>query len=373
MEINQIINYLTQIADSPDKAVKESCERNHKNAVGWVAPYAPEEIIYAANCIPVGLWGGEVELRKARTYLPAFACSIMQSVMEYETRGTYDILKAVLIPAMCDTLKCFGQKWKGACPAIPFVYPQNRRVKSAELFLENEYRSITKKLEDILNVDITEEALRESIILYNDYRLAMREFTEIAAMHTTTISPTVRHQIIKASYFMDKKEYLCYLRELNEKLRLQPVEQSKNKRVIVSGIMLEPKGILSHFEALGIDVVGDDLAQESRQFRTDVPFAGDALKSLARQWVNHNACSLAFDPYKQRIQHLVDLAHHFKADGVVLALMKFCDPEEYDVPIIMSRMKEENIPLLVIEVDQQATTFEQINTRLQGFVESMDY
>ncbi|WP_352419355.1 2-hydroxyacyl-CoA dehydratase family protein [Proteiniborus sp.] len=371
MEINQIINYFKQIADSPGKAVKQSCERNHKNAVGWVAPYAPEEIIYAANCIPVGLWGGEVELRKARTYLPAFACSIMQSVMEYETRGTYDILKAVLIPAMCDTLKCFGQKWKGACPAIPFVYPQNRRAKSAELFLENEYRSIVKKLEDILNVEITEEALRESIILYNDYRLAMREFTEIAAMHTTTISPTVRHQIIKASYFMDKKEYLCYLRELNEKLRLQPVEHSKNKRVVVSGIMLEPKGILSHFEALGIDVVGDDLAQESRQFRTDVPFAGDAIKSLARQWTNHT-CSLAFDPYKQRIQHLVDLTHHFKADGVVLALMKFCDPEEYDVPIIMSKMKEENIPLLVIEVDQQATAFEQINTRLQGFVESMD-
>lgn len=373
MEINQIINYLIQIADSPDKAVKQSCRRNNKNAVGWVAPYAPEEIIYAANCIPVGLWGGEVELRKARTYLPAFACSIMQSVMEYETRGTYDILKAVLIPAMCDTLKCFGQKWKGACPAIPFVYPQNRLVKSAEFFLENEFRYIIKELEDILNTEITEEALRESIILYNDYRSAMREFTEIAAKYTTTISSTVRHQIIKASYFMDKKEYLSYIRELNDKLRLQPVERSKNKRVVVSGIMLEPKGVLKHFETLGIDVVGDDLAQESRQFRTDVPFAGDALKSLAKQWINHNACSLAFDPYKQRIQHLVDLVNHHKADGVVLALMKFCDPEEYDVPIIMSRMKEENIPLLVIEIDQQATSFEQINTRLQGFVESMDY
>ena len=85
-------------------------------------PYAPEEIIYAFDCIPVGLWGGKIELLKARTYLSAFACSIMQSVMEFEVKGTYDFLEAVLIPAVCDTLKCFGQKWKGICPVIPFVY-----------------------------------------------------------------------------------------------------------------------------------------------------------------------------------------------------------------------------------------------------------
>ncbi|NLK64548.1 MAG: 2-hydroxyacyl-CoA dehydratase [Tissierellia bacterium] len=371
MEINNIIDYLVKSADFPGKTIKESCKKNNKEAVGCVAPYAPEEIVYAANCIPVGIWGGQVELTKARTYLPAFACSIMQSIMEYEIRGTYDFLKAVLIPAVCDTLKCFGQKWKGTSEAIPFVFPQNREAKSAEAFLESEYKYIKNKLEEILGITITEKALQDSIILYNDYRAEMRKFVEIASVHTDVITPVIRHKIIKSSYFMDKKDYLEYIKELNKKLRLLPANNSKNKRIIVTGIMLEPDGIIEYFEKYGMDIVGDDLTHESRQFRTDAPFSGSALNSLAKRWTNHNACSLAFDPYKERIQYLVDLANHYKADGLVIALMKFCDPEEYDVPLIMERMKKENIPLLVIEIDQQAKSFEQINTRLLSFAENM--
>jgi benzoyl-CoA reductase/2-hydroxyglutaryl-CoA dehydratase subunit BcrC/BadD/HgdB len=371
MEINNIIEYLVKSVDSPERTIKESCEKNQKEAVGCVAPYAPEEIIYAANCIPVGIWGGQVELTKARTYLPAFACSIMQSIMEYETRGTYDSLKAVLIPAVCDTLKCFGQKWKGTCQAIPFVFPQNRRAKSSEVFLENEFEYIKKRLEDVLSIAITEEALQDSIVLYNEYRRAMREFVEIASTHTDIITPIIRHKIIKASYFMDKKDYLVSIRQLNERLRLLPVNNNTNKRIIITGLTLEPDGILEYFQKYGMDIVGDDLAQESRQFKTDAPFSKNALNSLAKRWINHNSCSLAFDPYKERIQYLVDLKNHYRADGVVIALMKFCDPEEYDVPLIMERMKNENTPLLVIEVDQQAVSFEQTNTRIQSFAENL--
>lgn len=371
MEIFNIIDYLVKASDFPQKTIKESCEKNKKDAIGCVAPYAPEEIVYAANCIPVGIWGGQVELLKARTYLPAFACSIMQSIMEFETRGTYDFLRAVLVPAVCDTLKCFGQKWKGECEAIPFVFPQNRQAKSSEIFLENEYKHIKQKLEEILDITITEEALQDSIVLYNDYRATMREFVEIASIHTDIITPIIRHKIIKASYFMDKKDYMAYMTKLNEKLRLMPINHSDKKRIIVTGIMLEPVGILEHFENYGLDIVGDDLAHESRQFRTDALFSKNALNSLSKRWINQRACSLAFDPYKERIQYLVDLANHYKADGIVIALMKFCDPEEYDVPLIMERMKKENIPLQIIEIDQQANSFEQINTRLQSFAENM--
>lgn len=249
--------------------------------------------------------------------------------------------------------------------------PQNREAKSAEAFLESEYKYIKEKLEEILGITITEKALEDSIVLYNDYRSEMRRFVEIASNRTDIITPLIRHKIIKASYFMDKKDYLEYIKELNKRLRLMPANRSKNKRIVVTGIMLEPDGVIEYFEKYGMDIVGDDLAHESRQFRTDAPFSGRSLNSLAKRWTSHSACSLAFDPYKERIQYLVDLVNHHNADGLVIALMKFCDPEEYDVPIIMDRMKKENIPLQVIEIDQQAKSFEQINTRLQSFAENI--
>ena len=370
--LNKLINQLCEAADSPKKTIEAASKTTGKRVVGWVEPYAPEEIIYAAGCIPAGLWGGEVELKKARTYLPSFACSIMQSIMEYENNGTYDILSAVLIPAHCDTLKCFGQKWKAKCPAIPFVYPQNREPECSNAFLISEYKVIISKLEKILDVKITDEALSDAIILYNHYRESMRTFTEVAVDYPQTITPTVRHKIIKAAYFMDKKDYIPVIRKITSLLRLKKPETWNGKKIVATGLTMEPTELLKIFEEFDFTVVADDLAQESRQFRTDVPFYGTPVESLAKQWQNHKGCSLAFDPYKSRIKHIVDLAKTTGADGVVIALMKLCDPEEYDVPIIMEACEKAGLRLLTIEIDQQSNSFEQIRTRVQSFAESMD-
>ena len=82
MSLELILKELCAMSDAPKKTIQAACAAAGKRAVGWVAPYGPEELIYAAGCIPVALWGGQVEIKNARTYLPPFACSIMQSIME---------------------------------------------------------------------------------------------------------------------------------------------------------------------------------------------------------------------------------------------------------------------------------------------------
>lgn len=369
--VNEIIEKLMAVAANPGQAVKAACAKSGKQAVGIVAPYGPEEIAYAAGCLPVGLWGGQVELKRVRAYLPAFACSIMQSVVELAAAGTYDELSAVVIPAPCDTLKCIGQKWKGKCPAIHFTHPMNRKLDCANDYLTFEYQTIRTKLEAILGRKITDEALADAVLFYNHYRAVMREFTLVARDHLATISPTVRHSILKASYFMDKAEYTKDIEDLIYALRRAGPETWNGKRVVLTGITFEPRELLEILEFYHVAVTGDDIAQESRQFRTDAPYHKSPLQSLAAQWQNQQGCSLAFDPFKRRVHDLVDLVRTTQADGLVVGLMKFCDPEEYDVPILMEAFEKAGIPLLCIEVDQQTTAFEQIKTRLQGFVEAL--
>ena len=371
MSLDLLLKELCVIADAPKKSILNACASSGKKAVGWVAPYGPEELIYAANCIPVALWGGQVEIKKAHTYLPVFACSIMQSIMEYEANGTYDdVLSAVTIPAVCDTLKCFGQKWKGKCPAIPFVHPQNRSLNCAADFLCAEYNLIRKKLEDIIQVTITDEAIGEAIVLYNDYRAVMRRFTEVAAEHMDVITPVLRHKVIKAAHFVDKKDYIPLVKSVIEELEKLPKNQFRGKKIVLSGLLFEPASVLELFDTYSVGVVADDLAQESRQFSADVPYDADPVRAMAHQWQNRT-CTFAYDPRKSRVTNLVKLARAHGADGIVLGLMKFCDPEEYDVPIIMDACREANIPLLVVDIDQQAVGTEQIQTRLQAFIESM--
>ena len=59
----------------------------------------------------------------------------------------------------------------------------------------------------------------------------------------------------------------------------------------------------------------------------------------------------------------------YKADAVIICMMKFCDPEEFDYPILLQEFAEAGVKNLQIEIDQETTSFEQIRTRIQTFSE----
>lgn len=372
-KVDTIISELQAIASNPRKAMNDFKAETGKGAIGISPVYAPEEIVYATGRLPIGLWGGQTEISKARTYLPAFACSIMQSIMELECNGTYDDLEAVIFSAPCDTLKCMGQKWKGKCPAIQFVHPQNVIVEGSTKFLATEYAIIKEKLENILGEKITDEAIDKAIAVYNEHRATMREFCKVAADYPQVVDPIKRHAVIKAGFFMDKAKHTAAVKELIAELKAMPVEPWDGKKVILTGIMAEPNELLQVLIDNKVAVVADDLAQESRQFRADVPTeGGDVLSRLAMQWTkNMYGCSLLTDRDKGRTQMLVDMVKETGADAVILAQMKFCEPEEFDYPIYLEKFAELGIKNLKIEIEQQATSFEQAATRIQALVETL--
>ena len=80
-----------------------------KKVIGCFEPYTPEELVHASGMIPMGLWGGHTELKLVKSYLPAFACPIMQANLEFGLNGTYKGISGVIIPAICDTLRCMTQ------------------------------------------------------------------------------------------------------------------------------------------------------------------------------------------------------------------------------------------------------------------------
>ena len=370
--VKTLLEQFRTIAAKPKKAVEDHKAETGKGAIGMMPVYAPEEMVHATGFLPVGLWGGNRPVSKARTYLPPFACSIMQQVMELECDGAYDILDAVVFSVPCDTLKCMSQKWKGSAPALVFTHPQNRGLEAANRFLEHEYAVLQEKLEEVTGVKVTNVALEQSIQVYNENRAVMREFAKLAAEYPQVISAVDRHAVFKARMFMEKSRHTALVRELMEAVRASDPQPWMGKKVVVTGILVEPDGLLSLFDELGLAIVADDLAQESRQVRVDVPEGDEApLYRLARVWQNMYGCSVATDPQKQRGPMLLDMVRKTGADAVVVAMMKFCDPEEWDYPIYHRQFGEWGIRDLMIEVDQEAVSFEQARTRLQSLVETL--
>jgi bcr-type benzoyl-CoA reductase subunit C len=368
------IDEIVYIGQHPKEAITKAKKAGIK-MIGCSPYYVPEEIVYAAGMLPVGLWGGHINISETKAYMPAFTCSIIQSVMELALNGHYDVLSGIIVTSMCDTLKCGGQNLKKVLPkmeVIQFVHPQMRKLDAGIEFLKTEYQLIRKKMEEISGKEISEEALDNAIRVYNAHRATMREFVYVASEHTDIITPTVRHAIAKSAFFMDKAKHTEIMRVIIDELKKLPVAASTGKRMLLTGILAEPDGLLAAFEQNHMVVVADDLAQETRQFRHDVPAEGtDALQRLAKWWSVMEGCSLAFDPEKKRIEMIIDDAKKYKVDGVVMCMMKFCDPEEYDYPILKKALEKEGIPHLYLEIDQQTGDDQQARTRIQSFVEML--
>ncbi|OUQ77042.1 2-hydroxyacyl-CoA dehydratase family protein [Flavonifractor sp. An100] len=344
-----------------------------KKVVGCFAPYAPEELIHACGMIPMGLWGGRTELKLVKSYLPAFACPIMQSDMELGLRGAYEGLSAVIIPAICDTLRCMTQNWRfgvTSIPMIPIVYPQNRTSPASVDYLISEYETVLTMLYTITGNMMTEKALCAAIDIYNEHNKAMREFDQVANNHLDIVTPKVRHCVHKSAFFYEKSEHTAILKEIIEELKKLPAHNFTGKKVVLAGITCEPDDLLDIFEEYNMAVVADDLAQESRQYRTDTPEkGGGGLKRLALQWNNRYGCSLIHELGKPRGAMLTKMCQENGAQGVVSCMMKFCDPEEYDQPYYEADLRKAGIPYVTIDIDQQNTSYEQIRTRLQTFCE----
>lgn len=366
-QMHQIIEHIPETAQKYKDAGKK--------LIGVLPIYTPEELIYAAGMLPFGCWGGQVTISKAAAYLPPFACSIMQAVMELALSGSYDILDGLVISVPCDTLKCLTQNFKSACPnvkQIVCVYPQNNKLEASVTYLVKHLTKIKASLEEIAGKEITEDALQEAIAVYNENRRALMEFCSLVAEKPGLVSAKDRHAVIKSRLYLDKKEHTAMVLAVNSALKEAPAPKFQGQKVVLAGILAEPNAFLDVFDDLNLAVVGDELAQESRQFRVPVPAEGaPGLERLARQWQNVEGCCLVADQEKTRTKRIADMAKQQKADGVVFVQMKFCDPDEFDYPWIKKELDARGIPVLNIEIDQQMQSAGQLQTRLQAFSEQL--
>lgn len=369
----EIITTLEEITRHPADAVKAEMKETGKKAVGCFPYYTPDEIIYAAGMLPVGLWGGQSKIRQADRFLQSFCCSLMRENMELGLRGVYDFLAAIVIPTYCDTLKCICENWKYAIPdsyLIPVVYPQNRKIKAGSDYLVDEFKRIQAEMEKVAGRTISENDLKESITVYEKYRETMRRFTKLVNQYPLTLNVKTRHLIIKAAYFTDKRRYTALIEELMGELKKSPQENFEGMKVVITGILAEPEPLLDLFCDNNIIFAADDLAQESRQFRTGINSGSTALEMLASRMSEQN-CSLLYDDSKHHGELLIDLVRENDADGVVVTMMKFCDPEEFDYPIYKKELEAAKIPMLYLEIEQQMDSVEQLRTRIQSFAEML--
>ena len=363
---------LCQQAEHPKRTVEAEVRRTGKAAVGCFPPYAPVELVDAAGFLPVGLWGGPGISTQSEQYVQSFCCSIMKANLAQGLAGTYQGLAAVLIPAFCDTLKCVSENWKAALPGIPsitLVYPQNQRASGAAEYLKAEFQRVLARLRQLGGREASPDALEESFDCFERARAAQRELVRQASDHPRQVSVRQRHLALKASMFLDPRRYAEQLERVNQGLSAIAPDPACKVRLVATGIMLEPLSLLDVLDQSGICVAADDLAQESRQFSPCVGAGGSALDRMAARYLSRRGDPLVYDSAKSRGERLIQLVRDCQADGVLISMMKFCDPEEFDYPIYKKELERAGIPMLYLETELSIETAESFRTKAEAFCE----
>lgn len=367
MTTQEILRRFHTVAADPQGQLKQYLEAGEK--VVLTAPvYTPEEIIHAMGLVPMGAWGADVPLEGAKEYFPAFICSVMQSILELGMRGVYEGASAIVIPSLCDSLKCLGQNWKYAVPSIPFIpmtYPQNRWGKVGTDFTRAGCERVIADLEKAAGAELDSAKLSESIKIYNAHNAAMRRLDEALARHPE-VSAAQRSDIFKSAFFMKKEEHTALVEELLAALEGQEPGAEKLK-VMTTGILCDSPALLDIFDDLGLHIAADDVAAQSRQYRTDCAEDGDPLAALAEKFAAMDNCSVLYDPDKKRPHTIAEQAKARGVKGVVVVLTKFCDPEEFDYPPIKNACAGAGLAVTLVEVDRQMRNFEQARTVLETF------
>ncbi|MBQ0017799.1 MAG: 2-hydroxyacyl-CoA dehydratase [Clostridiales bacterium] len=363
---SEIMKKFHEVAADPraqmDKYIAEG-----KKVVLAAPVYTPEELIHSMGFVPMGVWGADTEIDRAKEYCPAFLCSIVQSILELGIKGAYDGASAIVIPSLCDTLKTLGENWKYAVKDIPFIpmtYPQNRKPEYGIRFTKAGYERVAKDLE-AAGGKFDNAALAASNEIYNKHNAAMRKLDEVLAEHAE-ITAAERSDIYKSAFFMTKEEHTALVEELISEIEKNE-KTAAELPVVVSGILTDAPALNEIFDGLGFSIVADDVAAQSRQYRTDVPAGDDAMYALAEKFAAMDNCSVLYNQEKPRVDWIVETAKAREAKGVIIVMTKFCDPEEFDYVMIKKACEKAGIPVTQVEIDRQMTRFEQVRTNLETF------
>ena len=378
MSIEEKLRSFEKVANDP-KGQLTAYKAEGKKAIGVLPYYAPEELVYAAGMVPFGIWGSNNKtISRAKEYCATFYCTIAQLALEMLLDGTMDQLDGIITPTICDTLRPMSQNFRVAMghkmPVIFLAHPQNRFADYGLKFCVEQYTNVKKELEKIAGKEITNDDIQKAIKVYNASRAERRRFVKLAGEHPEAVSAVKRSAVLKASWFMLKDAYTAQLKELNDELEALPASNWKGVKIVTSGIICDNPKLLQIIDDNHMAIVADDVAHESRSFRTDVPEMDDAMMALAHQFANIDYDVLLYDPQSsknRRGEFVASLVKNSGAQGLVLFMQQFCDPEEMEYPYLKKALDAANIPHVKLGVDQQMRDFGQAATALEAFADML--
>ena len=381
MAIDTIVTECRDLVAQPLGAVAGAWKLAHPGgrAVAAYPVWAPAEIIHAAGMLPLALLGGgtSVELTHADARFQSFVCSIAKSSLELGFQGLVAGVDGFVFSNICDVARNLGSIYKRNFPEAFVEYlhlPQNSTSPAVAAYTASELRRLAAAIEGAFGLAVTETALAKSIETYNALRARLRVLYAFRIAEPEKLSTTELYLVLRAAALAPPEETIVRLDALLAALPARGGRRQDRMRVVLEGLFCEqpPLGLLEVLEEAGCYVVEDDLLLGWRWFVDDVPSDGDPFASLGAAYVDRAVpASTRHEGRQHRADGLIEKVRRARADAVVFAPAKFCEPALFDYVLMKQGLERAGIPHMLVEFEEKMWTFERTRNEIETFVESM--
>jgi len=360
--------------------LREHAKKGGK-VVATYCVFVPEEMVWAAGAIPVGLCAGtQFSIPIAESVLPRNTCALIKSSFGFKLGRICPYVQVshlIVGETTCDGKKKMYEILGQYQPVYVMDVPNKKTRQGRELWL-SEVMAFKEVIEKLTGNNITAENINQSIDMVNSRRKALQRLNNLRKANPVPVSGKDALLVTQVSFYDDAKRCIQMVNTLCDELEKrvaagQGVAPTNAPRILISGSsMAIPNWKLHHIiETSGAVVVCEESCTGTRFFTDMVKPSGSTIeaeiRAIADRYINiHCAC---FTPNDERMDDVVRLAKEYKADGVIHYNLQFCHTYANEAVKIEKRLEKEGIPLLRIETDYSDEDAGKLKTRIEAFLE----
>lgn len=374
--MNEAIASMKLAAEAPMEYAARWKAATGRPVVGLLPMHFPGELAHAAGCLPVVLQDDPEPITVGQANVFNFYCGFNRSLIDQTMRGKFDGLDAIMFGDHCVQLLGTADIIRAERPQIPILFNQLCTTLDANWALRETLGTFTqlwKELEILTGHSVSADAARTSMRLFNHNREQMRTLYELRRKGEIVISGRDMQTVVKSSMVMDREEHVSLMDQILGGIpRTGP--RTSDVPIYLSGHMCHaPKPeLIDMFEESGARVVNDDLFVGWRFIHADMDETLEPVEAMARWYLDKNKklpCPTRTMQGVDWEQYLLTQVEQSRARGLVIMMVKFCEPHMYFYPEIKEAFDARGIPHLLIETEHEEMPIEALKTRVETFVE----
>ena len=138
---------------------------------------------------------------------------------------------------ICDAARNLAAVWgrNVSYPCQILYLPQNPNSPNSVIYLRGEYDRMKRSVEEISRQPITDEALRDSIAVFNENRALIRELYEIKKNTPWLVSADEAYVLVALAGMIPREEHNELLRSLLPQIRARAARTQDKVRVVFEG------------------------------------------------------------------------------------------------------------------------------------------